>query len=351
MRVMRGFDPILEPVSARAMTLAEPLTRNRLGAAALRAGIRYEALLRDQQQRYFSAVTFGTGHRTKQQRWAEEEAGERQRLAPGRPVRGAGVPVVFWHGPDSVESSGRPVVVLVNGWTASGLMWPADLLARLGETFDVIRIDNRGSGYSRTAPAPFTIAQLADDVADVMRAVGAGSATIVGFSMGGVIAQELAFRHPRLVERLVLCGTRPSAPAGILPPQSVLDTMMSSPRRGEPLHEYVDRVWRTVVGPGFAEASPQAMRELVDLVCARSTPRAGTLAQMRAVSSWHRADSMHRLSVPTTVIHGRDDPLTPVGNGMRLSQLISGSTYVELAGVGHLIPFEAPEAVVSAVRA
>ncbi len=152
MRMLRGLDPIMEPVSARAMTLAEPLTRTRLSAGALRAGIRYEALLRDQYQRYIRTVTFATSHRTRQQRWAEEEESERQRLAPGRPVRGPGVPAVFWHGPDSVEGSGRPCVVLVNGWTASGLLWPADLLARLGESFDVIRVDNRGSGYSRPRP-------------------------------------------------------------------------------------------------------------------------------------------------------------------------------------------------------
>ena len=91
------------------------------------------------------------------------------------------------------------------------------------------------------------------------------------------------------------------------------------------------------------------MREIVDLICARPTPRAGMITQMRAVSSWSGACSPHPHHGPDGRIHGRDDPLTPVGNGMRLSQLINGSTYVELAGVGHMVPFEAPTALLAAI--
>ena len=141
----------------------------------------------------------------------------------------SGRPHVFWHGPDRVGVHERPLVVLVNGWTASGLLWPAGFVEQLEGSFDVVRVDNRGSGYSRTAPAPFTMAQLADDLRDVLRAIGARSATIVGLSMGGMIAQELAIRHPELVDRLVLCGTRPPPPAGFAPPRSVLDAMMATP--------------------------------------------------------------------------------------------------------------------------
>ena len=334
---------------AGSVAIAEPLLRTGAGAGVIRAGIEYEAFVRDRQERCSTVVSFATGRHTDRQRWARSERAHRQRLAPDRPVARSGGPHVFWHGPDRVSAKGRPVVVLVNGWTASGLLWPAGLVEQLAGSYDVVRVDNRGSGYSRTAPGPFTLAQLADDVRDVLRAIGAHSATIVGLSMGGMIAQELAIRHPETVERLVLCSTRPPAPAGFAPARSMLDAMTSTPRSGERIAEFFERTWGAVVGSDFREQHPDRMRELVDLLRERPTPRAGVINQLRAIASWSGAFRLTRITAPTVVIHGADDPLIPVGNGMRLAQLIDGATYVELPGVGHLVPFEAPEALVAAI--
>jgi 3-oxoadipate enol-lactonase len=106
-------------------------------------------------------------------------------------MRPASPPAVHW------RTSGRgPALVLLNGWSASGLAWPRSWIRRLGASFRVIRVDNRGSGWSRHAPTPFTMADLADDVADVLDAEGVERATVLGLSMGGMIAQELALRAP-----------------------------------------------------------------------------------------------------------------------------------------------------------
>jgi 3-oxoadipate enol-lactonase len=333
---------------ARAIALARPAAQTTWGAGALRAGIDYEALLRAQHRLSSGAVSNITGRQTQQQRWAHAEHQARRSAAPGRPVGGPGRPAVFWHGPDRIAPD-RPVIVLVNGWTASGVVWPAGMIEQLESTHQVVRIDNRGSGLSRTALAPFTIARMADDVADVMGAIGATSAAVVGLSMGGMIAQETALRHPALVTRLVLCGTRPPPPAGFLPAPSSLDAIMSGPRPAEPLHDYFLRSWGTVVGPGFAQSHPQEMAELIDRIAQRTTPQAGVMAQLRAISSWHGSHRLTRIAAPTTVIHGSDDPLIPVGNGMRLAQLIRGARYIELPGVGHIVPFEAPDAVIQAI--
>src|SRR6185503_18981272 len=108
----------------------------------------------------------------------------------GRRVTRARTPQVFW------RSGGRgPALVLLNGWSASGLAWPRTWLRELERDFRVIRVDNRGSGYSRFAPTPFTMTELADDVADVLDAADVDRAIVLGMSMGGMIAQEVAFRH------------------------------------------------------------------------------------------------------------------------------------------------------------
>ncbi len=330
-----------------ALAYTAPIADHPVGAGLLKTGIRYEALLRNQQRCYVHALAATTGIRTTQETRRDAEVRLRRELAPHRETTGRGAPAVFWHGPDRVTGD-RPVVVLLNGWSASGLAWPAALLGALGET-DVVRVDNRGSGYSRTAPAPFTMAQLADDVADVLGALRATSAIIVGMSMGGMIAQELALRHPRLVQRLVLCGTRPPTPAGFTPPPSALEAVLATRRPDEPLLEHLIRTWGSVTAPGFPARHPEAMQELTAQVIQRSTPQTSMLSQLRAISSWHGSSRLNRIDIATTVIHGALDPLMPVGNGMRLAQMIAGARYVELPEVGHLIPYEAPDAIADAI--
>ena len=144
-------DRITGPAIAGTMAITEPLLRNGAGAGAIRAGIEYEAFVRDQQQRCSTVLSLATGRQTERQRWVRSERAHRQRLAPDRPMATSGRPHVFWHGPDRVGLDERPLVVLVNGWTASGLLWPAGFVEQLEGSFDVVRVDNRGSGYSRTA--------------------------------------------------------------------------------------------------------------------------------------------------------------------------------------------------------
>lgn len=257
-------------------------------------------------------------------------------------------PPVFWH-----ETGDGPPVLLLNGWTASGLLWPGRWLHGLEQNHRVLRVDNRGTGWSRTAPAPFTIADMADDAAAVLRATGARPATVLGLSMGGMIAQELAIRHPGLVERLVLVGTRPPAPAHIAAAPQVLERelgqLLHTPQRGEPLAAYFRSVWAPQSAPGFAERNPELFEELAGQILERVTPRPAVINQLRAISAWSGARRLGSIKAPTTVVHGLLDELSPVGNGMRLARLIPGARYVELPGVGHLVPLEAPDALTSAI--
>jgi pimeloyl-ACP methyl ester carboxylesterase len=240
--------------------------------------------------------------------------------------------------------------VLLNGWTASGLVWPADLIGALERDHRVIRVDNRGSGWSRHAPRPYTIADLAGDARRIIDDLGLGAPTVVGLSMGGMIAQELALRWPDRVGRLVLLGTRPPSPADSPPPPAVTASLLASPPKGVSLRRFLRDGWATVTGPGFAVAHPERIDEMAAAIARRPTPRFAVLDQARAIAAWSGAWRLRSLRVPTTVVHGADDPLIPVHNGMRLAQLIPDARYVELAGVGHLVPYEVPEAVERVLR-
>jgi 3-oxoadipate enol-lactonase len=256
-----------------------------------------------------------------------------------------GGPVVHW-----VASGDGDPLLLVNGWTASGLVWPTSWLAELEERYRVIRPDNRGGGWSRSAPRPFTVRDMADDVRAVLGAAGESRARVMGLSMGGMIAQELAMRHPEVVSRLVLAGTRPPIPAAtMLADSSLLATALRPPKKDQSLVDYFLGLWSGFAAPGFAAANPEVMAELVEQVVRRPTRRDGVYAQVRAMMAWHGAHRLRRLDVPTVVVHGAEDPLIPVANAVAIAELIPGARLELLDGVGHLVPHEAGDVLLKAL--
>lgn len=236
-------------------------------------------------------------------------------------------------------------MLLLNGWTASGLVWPTALLRRLEKQFLVIRPDNRGTGWSRSAPSPFTLEDLAEDARTILHVLGAERARVLGFSMGGMIAQSLAIHHPGVVERLVLVSTSPPSPAHISADDATTWQMFRRRRPGQSLEDYLRELWTLAGGPEHAAARPDLVDELVRQLVERPTPRAGAMAQARAAGAWHGTSQLSRITAPTVVVHGRKDVLRPVGNAMRLASLIPDARYVELPGAGHLVPYEDPDAL------
>jgi 3-oxoadipate enol-lactonase len=254
-------------------------------------------------------------------------------------------PQIYWR-----EGGRGPALVLINGWSASGLAWPRAWVRELEDDFRVIRIDNRGSGYSRFAPVPFTMADLADDVAAVLDELEHERATVVGMSMGGMIAQEFAMRHADRLTGLALIATRPPAPAYAIPKgSSLMLDLLVPPRKGESLETYFTRLWTLATGPGFAQREPELIAELVAQIVARPTPRVMLMHQLRAVNGWGHADRLGRINAPTAIVHGADDRLVHVLNGRRLAALMPAAGYHELEGVGHLPPVEAPGRVLEAI--
>ena len=245
-------------------------------------------------------------------------------------------PIDWW------DSGTGPGVVLVNGWTLSGRVWPAAFVDAVAAAHRVVRLDNRGTGDRRRDRDPFTIAQLADDVHQVIDAAGLDRPIVVGFSMGGMIATELALRWPDQVGGLVLVSARPPCPARIAGGPGILGRALTPPSRDRPLADQFRLRWARVSAPGFADRHPERFDEMAVAALSAVTPRRTVLSQARAVGAWRGAHRLRTLDVPCTVVHGSVDPLSPAENSRRLAALIPGARYVELAGVGHLVPQEAP---------
>jgi pimeloyl-ACP methyl ester carboxylesterase len=264
---------------------------------------------------------------------------------PGRNNAAASGPVGW------LEAGSGPGVVLVNGWTLSGLVWPADFVDSVAVARRVVRVDNRGTGQRRSDRSLFTIADLAGDVRDVIEAAALGSPTVVGFSLGGMIAAELALRWPDHVGGLVLVSARPPSPARVGGRPGILGRALTPPTTDRPLADQFRERWARVVAPGFADRHPERLAEMASAALAPVTPRRTVLAQARAVGAWRGAHRLGNLAVPCTVVHGALDPLSPAENSRRLAALIPGARYVELDGVGHLVPQEAPQRLAELVTA
>jgi pimeloyl-ACP methyl ester carboxylesterase len=216
----------------------------------------------------------------------------------------------------------------------------------------VLRVDNRGTGWSHRTPAPFTIADCADDVAAILDQCGLPSATVLGMSMGGMIAQEFGIRHPDRVARLILVSTIPPAPAHVptLISAAAISATLSGTRSDDRFHaEGLARLYLNTSSPKFT-ASNELIAELADQLRARPTPMTKVIQQARAIAAWRDSERLLTLRVPTAIVVGQDDPVVKPINSHALAALVPEGRLHVLAGVGHMVPWEAPNRLTALIN-
>jgi len=238
------------------------------------------------------------------------------------------------------DSPGEPLL-LVMGVGGHHGMWSEAFLARLAERFDLIAFDHRGIGDSARAEEPFTIGDLATDALAVMDHVDWESAHVMGISMGGAVAQELALTTPARVRSLVLGCTWPGPlPQGGAWGSSVLD-LASAATSGDPLVA-AKLMFEANVSASFA-ARPGAFEEFAEVAGAVKVPGPVILLQMQAATAHDALDRLGDLDVPTLVVHGTEDRVIGPEAGLVLASLVRGAELELLDGAGHLFFWEQPE--------
>ncbi|MDB4885842.1 MAG: hypothetical protein JWN79_1280 [Gemmatimonadetes bacterium] len=236
------------------------------------------------------------------------------------------------------ESGSGPALLLVHGWPHDRTLWHAQLNG-LATHARCIAPDLRGFGESE-AVGPFTIEQYADDLAALLDELAISEAFVCGLSMGGYVAFAMWRRHRARVRGLVLTGTRAAA-----------DTPEQRAGR-QRLVEFVQRSgvsalaaqqMERMVGATTLESRETLGVALRDLMAA--APAEGVIGGQHAMMA--RADSTATLAtidVPTLVIAGAEDTIIPADEQHALADAIPGARFVELAGAGHVSPFERPSA-------
>ena len=226
-----------------------------------------------------------------------------------------------------------PPLVLIMGWGGDHTAWALQTPAFAAD-HRVIAFDNRGAGQSGLPAAPYTIPGMAEDVVGLMDALGIGRAHVCGASMGGMIAQEVALRHPERVRTLGLHCTAAAvdAYAGFL-----IDTLLAVKARGD-REEYVRAVMPWILCRKTMVDRPEFIRFWIDRALAYPYPISleGLTRQGEAIRGHDTAGRLGEIRMPTLLTVGTEDILVPPVFSRDLHARIAGSELVTIEHAGHL---------------
>ncbi|HCW52128.1 MAG TPA: alpha/beta hydrolase [Clostridiales bacterium] len=246
-----------------------------------------------------------------------------------------------------VMGHGRPLVMIM-GLSGNCDWWDPQTLEELGRDFRILIFDNRDAGRTTGPDTPYTIRDMALDTVGLMDRVGFEKAHVLGLSMGGMIAQELALGHPERVDRLVLGCTTPGT-KGVAPSAEVLSELLAS-REGLSLAEVAQRMIRLLFTPEWVEANADRLPEALARLGAHPISSAGYARQLGAISSFDTLDRLRQIEASTLVLHGDRDILVPPENGRILAREIPDARLVILPDCAHGFVTERPDLFVQAVR-
>jgi pimeloyl-ACP methyl ester carboxylesterase len=245
------------------------------------------------------------------------------------------------------RGGGEPLL-LIQGMTGNHMHWGQPFLSQIEPDFDAIYYDHRGIGRSAAVTEPFSIADLADDAVALLDLLEIDDAHVMGVSMGGMTAQEVALRHPERLRTLTL-GCTFAGGADSTPTDSAvvmrLGELFMSGKLGEAFAEGL----RFNVSPEFIadEQNVAPFREIAEELPMELPIM---LAQLQAISSHDTSARLGDIEAPTLIVHGSLDQILPVANAYHMAALMPDAQLEILDGVGHLFWWERPERSAELVR-
>ena len=266
-----------------------------------------------------------------------------------------------------------PAMLLIMGFGAQLPLWPDELVEALAaQGFRVIRYDNRDVGLSQkfdgvkapglvkmtllskigfTPKVPYTLADMADDGVGLLDALGIERAHIVGASMGGMIAQHVAARHPdRCLSLTTVFSTtgNPKLPPARPEAMKALITRPDSTEEGV-LVEHGMMLARTIGSPGYPAPEDRLRERTLASVRRSFYPEGPTRHLSAIVADGDRRAMLRDIAVPTLVLHGEDDPLVPCEGGRDTAASIPGARLKTIPGWGHDLPLELVDELAGAI--
>jgi len=262
---------------------------------------------------------------------------------------------------DTFGDKSSPALLLIIGLGGQMIHWDKTFCKELSEKgYFVIRFDNRDTGLStkfddaglpdimgiinalmagNPINAPYTLEDMAEDTAGLLDSLGIEKAHICGMSMGGMIAQTLALRHPERFLSLTSIYSTTGNPELPKPQPHVMELLLTpTPLERKAAIEHSLKVFKTISGSGFI-FDEAWHRNILERSYDRSFYPPGIMRQFTTIlTQQNRKDALSSLTIPTLVIHGTDDPLVPIACGRDTAEAIPGSKFLSIKGMGHDLP-------------
>ncbi|HEY6729758.1 MAG TPA: alpha/beta hydrolase [Solirubrobacterales bacterium] len=236
--------------------------------------------------------------------------------------------------------SGEPLL-LIQGMSGTHVSWGEPFKGALEESFDVVGFDNRGIGLSARIEDPFTIAEMAEDTAALLEELGIESAHVLGISMGGMIAQELALGHPDKLRSLTLGCTYCGGSGSELMPQENAEKLLVGLSSGD-RDQAIRAGYEVNLSPAF-RADEDAFAAFHEMATSVPAAREIIQLQLQAILGHDASGRLGEIDLPTLIIHGTVDGVLPFANGKQISSLMPTARFEILEDVGHMFWWEQPQ--------
>jgi pimeloyl-ACP methyl ester carboxylesterase len=237
------------------------------------------------------------------------------------------------------EIQGRgPELLFISGLNGGTWSWFAQV-PFLQKFYRTITLDNRGAGRSDLPPGPYRMSDFAADALCLLDHLKIDQALVIGVSMGGMIAQELALRAPARFTALVLACTHCGAPERIPPAPGVIDALAAN--QGLSQAEIVEKDLPYHVSREFLEGQPEILAAYrAAQLSAPPQPYHAFLAQLAAIQAFSCCRRLPELTLPTLVVTGAEDIIVPPANARLLAGLLPRAELAEIPGAGHAVHVE-----------
>jgi 3-oxoadipate enol-lactonase len=240
----------------------------------------------------------------------------------------------------------RPWLVLIQGMGFGRSGWEP-VLGKLRRHFRLVLVDNRGSGLSGHPAGLFAVADMAGDVLAVLDAAGIGRAHVLGASLGGMVAQELAVTSPERVDGLVLACTAPGWPFSYPMPRASVRLIAAT--AGLPAGTARPRLIEHALSARTVRRHPELVDRLIELQSGRPADIGAVRAQAAAGALYRGCLRQARIHARTLVLHGGADTVVDPRNGQLLAARIPAARLVTFPELGHLLFWEDPDGFADAV--
>ena len=238
------------------------------------------------------------------------------------------------HGPPDA-----PPIVFIGGWASYHWIWFRQI-PEMSEKYRCIVFDNRGAGRSSKPDYPYTIKMMADDTVGLMEALGIENAHILGISMGGLIAQQVALSYPEKLRSLIIVSSHFGGPNQIPMDDRTMALLIAVPTETISAEQARDMRYQATFSPGFLQENEDILQQIERWIAQYPAPLYAQIHQSSATAGFNSESELGKITAPTLIIHGTADRAVPTGNSDLLASKIPNARKVLLEGAAHFCIIE-----------